>query len=183
MRRSCGMSIGNSNDLFTARVAPCGPLPLSRGARARVRLPASCCPPGGRPALEHRGRPAPWRPSPVTPVRQRLAQPCRQPAGRRPARRGVHRAMQKSQCAPWQGGQHPGHLAHRGPHPVVPRLGCCHRLIAHMVRPGVCSLLLPTPRSARYWPSIKCESRVYAVPGSSMSPYAILATTVTLLRH
>ena len=78
---------GNSNDLFTARVAPRAPLSPSRGARARVCPPASCCPPGEHPALEHRGRPAPWRPSPATPARQRLAQPCRQPAGRRPARR------------------------------------------------------------------------------------------------
>src|SRR5262245_17505143 len=41
------------------------PLSPSRGARARVCPPALGGPPGARPALAHRGRPAPWRPAPA----------------------------------------------------------------------------------------------------------------------
>jgi hypothetical protein len=41
------------------------PLSPSRGARARVCPPALGCPPGERPALAHRGRPALWRPAPA----------------------------------------------------------------------------------------------------------------------
>ena len=52
-------------------VPPCRPHAVP--ALVSARLPRAA-PPGERPALEHRGRPAPWRPSPATPARQRLAQ-------------------------------------------------------------------------------------------------------------
>jgi hypothetical protein len=80
-------SIGNSNDLFHRPRAhpPCHL--VARPRCPRSRLPAC----SRRPALERLGLPAPRRPAPATPARQRLAQPCRQLAGRRPAPQGTDR--------------------------------------------------------------------------------------------
>ena len=84
---------------------PCGPPCLCRLAVPALVSARLWLPPCERPALEHRGRPVPWRPAPATPARQR-----RQPVGSRQAAGRARRAR----IAPMAGDGQPALLGRLG---------------------------------------------------------------------
>ena len=89
---------GNSNDLFTARVAPRAPLSPSRGARARVCPPASCCPPWRTPRSG-----TPWAPRALETIPCHASAPA---AGAGPlAGHGEHRWLVTGRLRGWGGSE------------------------------------------------------------------------------